>query len=836
MSTFVTNFDRNLMFKSTIEDKYHDVFNPDIVIKNKLNGLYYIEDIDMIKDLLRIEYDSEFPSGLSGFMEVTTYSDFDSYNNEMGISNEIINHYNKNMTDNFSNVLNEPIIPDNYGLQDYYFKVNRDDKVTGYADINHYNRIYNIVNSDKDTDTIIPTSKEKSTQSVLIRYKIVASNGYEYECNVVIDDKGFSNDYIQSYMVVDLEEYKYFKNFIIHGRYIRNARIVPDAENEDFAMAKLKEYLENGKDIKELGLRFLLRLYFKTTNVPASDYANFGTYASAVDGLSRFNENYYRNVRKRINEYLLLTDLYAPDENEKGYFGLGNYLYNIDKDVVITRGAIKYNGEWYDPTSFESPYKPEFHSGASAGKTDFNIINGEILFSFNNQFPVEGLAYDTVLNIEDVSTNDEFRYDQTPTMKMIEEISGENTYYFATDYLNFPGSFKTRFKLEYKKTNIESEAKLTYFAFDYGTEYKGGNNINYISNTLQRPGHSIDADIVGENIYRTHQSQYFNKVHNVSSIGMVNNSYYFYKNSYSDFLTVTYDVINPIQVHHIRDSDIKTNLAPHNTDIYQNGYNVNDYSSGRSVSCDITVQNNIRPIIHKNRNELFEFRWRRVDPARKKLFSTAYKNGGYYLWKEDRLLDWESYIYKIGTNTQEAPLTITNEARLPDIEDTNINTGAYYRYTPLDFVSAFNSKLREVVSNMSIKYRNGIPLRPAFNTSASIQSGITNSNSFLNYLTENEGYIVIRKGAQQFKRTYPAQYQTWYKNVYDHGNDNPVEGSRLMGTHTNFHGNSRFREGFRYGDIRFSWEHYKVRSLYGREMRRESMLSFIHPTKFIQFT
>ena len=57
-----------------------------------------------------------------------------------------------------------------------------------------------------------------------------------------------------------------------------------------------------------------------------------------------------------------------------------------------------------------------------------------------------------------------------------------------------------------------------------------------------------------------------------------------------------------------------------------------------------------------------------------------------------------------------------------------------------------------------------------------------------------------------------------------------------MGTHTNFHGNSRFREGFRYGDIRFSWEHYKVRSLYGREMRRESMLSFIHPTKFIQYT
>ena len=845
MCTSGINFNRNSIFKSEIEDKYHDIFNPEKLIRNKLNGIYYIENIDNIKSLFRLEYDTDFPNGLSGFLEVTTFSDYASYNIETLTMNEAILNYNEHIMEKSYIELNKPILPDNRGIQDYYYKYYEDGE---YSSKDLKTKITSESLEDKDKKRIIPYNNRNEKSSLLIRYCLKASNGYEYESNVVINDEDYMGENIVSFALSRVHDnYKTLKDLSLYGKYIKNAKIIPEYEDEKLSINKVRNNIRDNKSLKDLNLRFFMKLYFKTTFIPADDILSNGTESiNENKKIFRFSENEYRKTRQIPNDYLLATDLYTPESYETEYNGLGNFFFNIDKDVVITRGAIKYKDEWWDPTSFESPYLSSSHREITPDLKNHVpepnpvYIDGEKLFSYRNQFPTEGLPFDTIKDMQKNSDKygnaHKVTFDKTENF--IKEISGENVYYFATNYMDNSFNFKTKFKLEYKGVNVKSDIKKVDYSSIYGAVYDGGKNPNYITNTLNRPETSIDVNLVGDHIYKKHVDDYFNKAHDFEKHDFEKNGFYFYKHSYSDFITISYDTINPIQIERLL-ADGLENMMHEREKLSLNGFDVNEFVLGEKQTPGITICNNIRPVLlDKIKSDDLGKQWN-IRCYKNSDFLFTPVDAGYYLFKEGRLINKESFLFETTKNPL-LPIdrvVVKNIENIPNIRDTfafQHKTTEGYNYTPIQFIKLYFDKFNKIARSMSEKYRKGVTIRREIGTEYRPPLQLSNSSSILDYISNPDGYHIIRQGSNLYKRNEReyGMYIRNYKNLNDLNSDELVADPIHIRTETNNpEYNNTFKPDRKFGDIVFSWEHYKIRSIYGRDIRQMGELSFIRPYK-----
>jgi len=896
------NNQKNYMYKTLLKGKESDVFNPYKLIKNRINGLYFIENIDAIKPLIASEYDTEIPDGLSGFLEVSTYMNYESYENESYDVNDIITIYSSSFTEeDLTEETGSIEYQENNNSQDYYFTY--DDKYLG--ELAKENKLVNIPSGVKDNITeskkpvnekvskygLLPISpyddniinENRKVQLVLIRYNLKLSNGMEYEADVSFEDNELSQFIIDTYTIETINnEYKVFESILLTGKYIKNAKITfLDDNNNDFT-GLIEKYVNTGSliptvNIAELNnVRPYLKIFFKTAYVEGINFDYLSRYASAGwSGPKVFSDNEYRKPYYiSARNYVKCTDLYAAKNEDEGkYYDEGDFRYNIDKDVIITRGAIKYQDEWWDPTSFESSYMEN-------GMANFRLINGELQFTYNNQFPTRKLPCGKILDIEKVSNDSNLYYDRTNDV--IEDISGENTYYFISDYIYLHNSFKTKFKLEFKGLNSESEIKTAnhYVEYGYKDNPAGGGQFNrnpfYLNDSIFAINENWFVPEIGYARVENPVVGFMLPHLELRHYDINNNGYYFYKQGYNDFVTLSYNTINTVQAQNLRDGD--NTFLGHKYEDHLAGKILELEDRMRRVSIDIIGNSNVRPVTDFKEFNTLKYRRVTFDSAYNKKFEVRYANGGYNLFKDSRHFDDESNlfeiegweienlseiksiprVYTLNTNptTSRNPVEITaNDGKKVYIGkkiEGRMNFGGVDNVIIPRFFDAYYARLTK-----SLAYRVMMRRMGAYGITSmySAEKWIPKKCSTLKLLSffyQRKGRVRINPGAmaKKFHRNTSYHYPIT-KYVGDLGSgeylnaiynsrkvepryiDNvdgyPVEITGAYMYELYYGDNSGISKEV--GDPVFEWTLYRIRAGYGRIVNQKSIVSFTHPIK-----
>ena len=848
---------RSALYKKKLRSINDDIFNPLKLNSKTLNGIYYIDDIDSIKKLIGLEFDTEIETkGLKGFLEVEVLNSYTSLSDELEDVSDIITFY----SDDFNHVsddeseMDTPLYPANEGLQDIYStytddpvksvnvenitKLVQENKVEEVKEISKYDKKYGYIkNINKkmnpilneweligDEDSIKEPDKE---QTILIKYNLKLSNGYEYESYLIYDDILFNQFIVDTYDLGTVDGIKRISSYLLSGKFIKNAKIVFLKNDKDFTNI-LKGYVSNGvlntsKRIEELkGVRPYLKLFFLTVHVPIVDYWKILTTANAsYSGALGISTNEYRNNLFQVEtKYIRITDLYTPEKNEidKFFYAMGDLEYCIDPDLIITRGAIYDGKEWWDPTSFESPFR-KYPNTLINTPTDFKLINGELQFTYNNQFPVSGLPYGNILEIEANSDNNNLNYD---VGKYIGRISGENTYYFVSDYLNHLDKFKTRFKLEFKGIKSPTDVKVANHYFEYGSNFSmdppyGRNNL-YLFNTLTKPLHEVAVELGFPTVENKIWESFLHRAI-VREYNRDNNGWYFYKYHYNDFITMSYDTINFIQAEAIRQGD-KLISGRRELDYYNNA-DLDAISENQHTELGIMVANNIRPAT--DLKEFNHLKQRRVNKTPKKTFDAQWGSGGYYLYKDARHFNEEVFQFDI------PGFSFENYSGIQSMNGVNDRNG--WERFDMD-INSFIHRYFDYFPHLS-RYimtiaRNGVFYQyNESETNIQYTTYKTHSWDFGSYFYSKRGKVIIHRGTELQKRQTFGSYPTKFRNIYVTNNSNAVR----------LENNDQFRTGYivQYGNPSFSYTNYLVRVARGRTINKKSRLSFTHPVKDARF-
>ena len=114
---------RSALYKKKLRSINDDIFNPLKLNSKTLNGIYYIDDIDSIKKLIGLEFDTEIETkGLKGFLEVEVLNSYTSLSDELEDVSDIITFYSGvwNQVSEDERDRDTPLYPANGGLQVLY--------------------------------------------------------------------------------------------------------------------------------------------------------------------------------------------------------------------------------------------------------------------------------------------------------------------------------------------------------------------------------------------------------------------------------------------------------------------------------------------------------------------------------------------------------------------------------------------------------------------------------------------------------------------------------------------------------------------------------------------